>query len=384
MNCRNDAEREAALAVDLDIRLPGGRPRPLLEEEAHRLAAACAARVDAALLGQLSTDVVARDMDQVRAALGEQRISFLGGSYGTLLGATYATLFPHRVLYMVLDAPLHPTLWLQDPLGAVVEQTVAAEAVLNRYFATCVAEGAACPFGAGKPAEAFDALVTSLEHRPLQIPAVAGAPAAQVDGVALLGAARTAVFEPKLWPMLTAVLLAAQRGDGLPAHQLGGALVREPDGSPNGLAESNAAVNCLDRQFPTDRAAYDDNAQRLQALAPRFGNTAGYVYLACAVWPVQNPDRYLGPLTGAGAPPVLVIGGREDSQTPYPWAEAMARTLESSVLLTRDGPGHGSWGSGPCVDGAIERYLTTGETPPTGSVCPREPAPTASPTVLGR
>lgn len=74
-----------------------------------------------------------------------------------------------------------------------------------------------------------------------------------------------------------------------------------------------------------------------------------------------------------------MIGGREDSQTPYPWAEAMAATLESGVLLTRDGVGHGSWGSGPCVDGAIERYLTEGETPAEGTTCAQEPAPTTSP-----
>jgi hypothetical protein len=102
------------------------------------------------------------------------------------------------------------------------------------------------------------------------------------------------------------------------------------------------------------------------------------VSLPCAFWPAQNPDRFLGPYTAAGAPPILVIGGREDSQTPYPWAQAMAQTLERGVLLTRDGIGHGSYGTAvPCIDDAVDHYLTTGQTPAPGTVCPEEPATTA-------
>jgi pimeloyl-ACP methyl ester carboxylesterase len=317
-------------------------------------------------------------MDLVRAAMGEERISFLGTSYGTLLGATYATMFPERVQRMVLDAPIDPELWRRDPLAATAQQAVSGERVLNSWFATCRAEGPACAFGDGRPEEAFDALIARLETQPL--PVAAGA----LDGATALLAARTAVFDRRLWPMLTAALVAAEHGDGTALHALANLLVREPDGTPNGLAEANLAVNCLDRDVPADLAAHDANAAEISALAPRFGGISSYVMLTCAVWPAANPDRYLEPLTGAGAPPILMVGGREDSQTPYPWAEAMTAALEPAVLLTREGVGHGSYRtSGPCVDTAVDQYLLDGSLPAPATVCPQEPPATTVPPLPG-
>jgi pimeloyl-ACP methyl ester carboxylesterase len=384
VECLTDAQREANIALDYDPDQAGGLPRPQLLAEAHELATGCGEGVDPQLLGQLSTAEVARDMDLVRAALGEERISYFGLSYGTLLGATYATLFPERVRHMVLDAPVHPVRWQQDPLGATVDQARTADMVLDRYFATCAAEGAACPFGAGRPAEAFDALVERLEAQPLPVAAAGPVPAGRVDGATAVLAARTAVFDRRLWPLLTAGIVAAEQGDGAPLYALGSALLRDPDGTPNAMGEANFAVNCLDRAVPEDLAAHERNAELLADVAPRFGALSGYLSLACVDWPAENADRYLGPLTAAGAPPILVVGGRLDSQTPYAWAEAMARTLESAVLLTREGVGHGSYGSnGPCIDDAVDRYLTTGATPEPGTVCAQEPPATAAPAALG-
>jgi pimeloyl-ACP methyl ester carboxylesterase len=344
------------------------------------LAQDCADRVDPALLGRMATDDVARDMDLIRAALGEEEISYLGVSYGTLLGATYATLFPQRVRSMVLDAPLDPVRWQQDPLGATAEQTASAERLLQAWFATCRAEGPACPFGDGRPAEAFDALVARLEAAPLEVPPAGPVPAARVDGATVLLAARVAMFRPVVWPVLTAGLVDAENGDGALLNGLATGFIREPDGTPSGFAEANVAVNCLDRAVPSDPAAHSRNAERMAAESPRFGPLTGYSSLACAFWPAQNTDRYLGPYTAAGAPPILVIGGREDSQTPYPWAQAMAQILQTGVLLTRDGIGHGSYGtSGPCINEALDRYLITGQTPAPGTVCPQEPPPTTAP-----
>jgi pimeloyl-ACP methyl ester carboxylesterase len=118
VRCLTDEQREAALAVDYDPTIPGGRPLPELQEQARTLAQGCAANVDPGLLAEMDTYSVAADMDLVRAGLGEERLSYLGLSYGTLLGATYATLFPDRVERMVLDAPVDPVLWRDDPLQA--------------------------------------------------------------------------------------------------------------------------------------------------------------------------------------------------------------------------------------------------------------------------
>src|SRR5918998_4713225 len=199
VRCLTDAQREEALDTDLDPDLPGGQDRAAVLAATRELTEGCAARNDVALLSQLATDDVARDMDLLRSALGEQQISYFGVSYGTLLGATYATLFPERVQHMVLDSPVHPTSWQQQPLRALTEQAASGEQVLGAYFAACVEAGPDCPFGAGRPAEAFDALVDRLEATPLVVPATENTPAGRVDGATLAAAARVAVFDRGLW-----------------------------------------------------------------------------------------------------------------------------------------------------------------------------------------
>ncbi len=384
IRCLSDAQREEDLAADLDPTLTGGLPREVLDAEARELAEGCAEGVDPALLANMATDDVARDMDLVRTGLGEEQISYLGTSYGTLLGATYATLFPDRVRHMVLDAPVHPVRWQQDPLAATAEQAAGGERMLDLWFATCRDEGAACPFGDGDPQAAFDALVAQLEAAPLDVPSAPGVAGGRVDGATALLAARTAMFARTLWPALTAGLLSAQNGDGSVLLALSQLLSREPDGTPAGFLEANMAVNCLDRAVPADVDEHERNAAEIAAANPRFGDLSGMILLSCTEWPASNPDRFTGPLTAAGAPPILVVGGREDSQTPYPWAQAMAESLEGGVLLTREGVGHGSYRtSGPCVDGAVDRYLIDGEVPSPGTVCAQEPAATTNPEGLG-
>ena len=101
--------------------------------------------------------------------------------------------------------------------------------------------------------------------------------------------------------------------------------------------------------------------------------------MPCAGWPVQNPDRFSEPLTAAGAGPILVVGGREDSQTPYPWSQALADGFEDGHLLTREGVGHGSYrASGPCIDAAVDAFLLAGELPADGTSCPQEPPATTA------
>jgi pimeloyl-ACP methyl ester carboxylesterase len=372
VRCLTDDQRRESLVVDNDPDVVGGRPLPELRADAAELAAGCLAHQDADYLASLSTDVVAQDMDRVRAALGEERLTYLGASYGTLLGATYATLFPQHVRQMVLDAPMDPDLWRTDPMAASTEQAVSGEQNLDRYLATCRAEGpAVCPFGAGNPEAAFDALIDRLETQPL----------GTLDGYWALTSARAAVFDRNLWPVLTAGLMAAEQGDGTLLWTLATAMVVDPEtGTPNALTEANLAVNCLDRAVPTDLAAHTAQAEEAAAQTNRFRAMAGYTFLACADWPVRNTDRYTEPLTGAGAPPILVVGGREDSQTPYPWARAMVAGLDDAVLLTREGVGHGSYRtSGPCVDRAVDGTLIDGVLPADGTVCGQEPPATAAP-----
>jgi hypothetical protein len=218
-----------------------------------------------------------------------------------------------------------------------------------------------------------------LEAQPLEVPASPAGAAGSLDGADALLAARTAVFDRRLWPLLTAGLLAAQSGDGSVLLSLSQALVREPDGTPNGLTEANLAVNCLDRAVPTDPAAHAANAAEIVAAAPRFGALSSNVMLGCVDWPAANPDRFTEPLTARGAGPILVVGGREDSQTPYPWAEALTAGLDEGHLLTREGVGHGSYrASGPCIDTAVDAHLLTDALPAPGTTCAQEPPATTA------
>ncbi|ANY10129.1 proteinase [Pseudonocardia sp. HH130630-07] len=381
VRCLTDEQRAARAADDLDPAVPGGKPLPELQADAAEFAAGCAAHQSPQFLASLSTDNVARDMDQVRAAIGEEQITFYGVSYGTVVGPTYATLFPDRVRQMVIDAPVDTELWRTDPLALLDDVDRANEATLAAWFDTCRAEGvAACPFGAGDPEAAFDALVARLEANPLQVPPVEGlTPGGTLDGAVAIEAVRSGAGARFLWPTLTAGLTSAEQGDGTLLHFLVTLVSVSPFGAPLAThQESHNAVRCMDWQTPTDIAAHTTAATRITERGGRMGYRAAYSALNCAQWPVRNEDRIAEPLTGAGAPPILVVGGRVDPVSPHHWAEAMAGRLESAVLLTREGVGHGSYRtSGGCVDAAVDATLIDGNLPADGTVCtPDDPGTT--------
>ncbi len=380
VRCFSDEEREENLVQD-GSGSPFGLTTPEERQDAldtgRMYAQACGERNDPEFLRQLSTENVARDMDLVRAALGEEQISYLGYSYGTFLGATYATLFPERLRATVLDSPADPQQWVDRPLIDNVEQAAGAEEVLNLYFGACDDAGDACPFGDGDAAAAFDTLLQGLEDEPIEVEASEDVPEGTVDGAVLLDAAQLASSSARNWPDLTAALLLAQGGDGEVLLQIALSQSYEEDGSPDDLSESFHAVSCMDLSYPDDDAAYDEQAAQLAEAAPRLGPSRAY-NTACANWPVEPASRFTGPFTGEGAAPTLVVGSRHDPNTPYQWSERFVSQLSSARLLTADTVGHGVYGSlSPCVDAAVNRYLIRGELPEEGTVCAQEPAPTA-------
>jgi pimeloyl-ACP methyl ester carboxylesterase len=381
VRCLTDEQRAAAAGTESDPAVPGGKPLPELLADATTFTDGCAAHQSIELLASLSTDNVARDMDQVRAALGEDRITYYGISYGTVVGPVYATLFPHRVRQMVLDAPVDTGLWFGDPLAFLDEVAVASERTLDAWFETCRTEGTAvCPFGRGDPEGAFDALVVALEAQPLQVAPVEGVtPGGTLDGAMALEAARGLAGDQATWPALTSALLGAQNGDGRLLHFLWTGITVSPFGVPTATHEVHTAVRCADWRTPTDVAAHTAAATEVVAKAERIGTRAAYSALNCALWPAPNDDRGTEALTGAGAPTVLVVGGRLDPVTPHHWAESMVQTLDSAVLLTREGVGHGSYGTVACVDAAVDATLVDGVLPADGTVCDREQRATADP-----
>ncbi|MCP2267118.1 alpha/beta hydrolase fold [Promicromonospora thailandica] len=380
VRCLTDEQRAAQAAEDRDPTIPGGKRFGRLLTDARTFTHGCLDHQSRTFLASLSTDNVARDLDQVRAALGEEQITFYGASYGTVVGPVYATLFPERVRQMVIDGPVDTDLWQNDPLRLLDDVEVSNERTLDAWFETCRAEGTAvCSFGDGDPEAAFDALVRQLEKRPLQVQPVDGlTPGGPLDGAAALEGVRAAAGNQALWPLLTAGLIGAEQGNGTLLHAMVSSVTVAPFGGPFAtLQEPHTAVRCADWPEVDRLSDHHRAARTIAERHDRLGGRAAYSALSCALWPVDNRDRFTDVLDGAGAPPVLVVGGRLDNVSPHHWAEAMAERLDDAVLLTREGVGHTSYGtSGPCVDDAVDAVLIDGILPEDGTVCDVPPATT--------
>ena len=383
VRCLTDEQRADQAVEDRDPNVPGGKRFGRLLADARTFTDGCLDHQSPEFLASLSTDNVVRDLDQVRAALREDQITFYGASYGTVVGAMYATLFPERVRQMVIDAPVDTSLWLNDPLRLLDEVAVSNEETLDAWFETCRAEGAdVCPFGDGDPEAALDTLIAELEAEPLEVPPTEGVtPGGTLDGAMALESVRLAAGHRSLWPLLTAGLTAAQQGDGTPLHFLLAQATVAPFGAPFAtLQEPHTGVRCADWPALDKLSEHHAAAKRITAREDRLGSRAAYSALNCALWPVENEDRFTGELTGAGAPPILVVGGRLDNVSPYHWAQAMTERLEGAVLLTREGVAHTSYRtSGPCIDDAVDAALIDGVLPAAGTVCDVPPATTRPP-----
>ncbi|KOT32865.1 proteinase [Streptomyces caelestis] len=383
VRCLTDEQRADAAGTGFDPAVPGGKPLPQLLSDAAAFTDGCVTHQSKKFLASLSTDNVARDIDQVRSALGEDEITYYGLSYGTVVGPMYATLFPHRVRQMVLDAPVDTNLWFGDSLPFLNDVAVASERTLDAWFETCRTEGTAvCPFGAGDPQAAFDTLIDTLEAKPLKIAPLEGVtPGGRLDGAMALEATRALAGDQHTWPLLTSALLAAQGGNGTPLYTLWSSVTVSPFPVPTAMFEAHTAVRCADWRTPAGIAAHKAAAAKAVTEAERIGTRAAYSALNCARWPAPNKDRVTKPLTGADAPPALVVAGRLDPVTPHHWAENMTRTLDSAVLLTREGVGHGSYGANTCVDSAVDAALIHGAHPADGTVCTTDTPATTRPLV---
>jgi pimeloyl-ACP methyl ester carboxylesterase len=299
----------------------------------------------------------ARDLDRIRAALGDQQLTYIGHSYGTLLGATYAAMFPAHVRAMVLDGAIDPALPMTQ---MVVQQAEGFEHALGDFFTWCAAT-ASCPWRpVGDPTTALLALIARVTQAPL--PAGGGqtaGPDEVYDGLlAGLGSQGN-------WPELGAALGQAEAGNG---SLLTSSSNRYENGGSSNGAVAELAVDCLDHPVERNPADYPAMAVAAGSAAPVFGPLLTWGLLACAEWPAL-PTRTVGPASDTGAPPILVVGTTGDPVTPYKWAVALAQQLDHGDLLTWQGESHVASFSSACVRAAEQAYLLNGALPPTGTVC---------------
>ncbi|HLH68821.1 MAG TPA: alpha/beta hydrolase [Candidatus Dormibacteraeota bacterium] len=335
----------------------------LLVSQAQALARACARR-DGALLDHVSSADVARDMDILRAALGQQRLIYYGASYGTFLGTVYEELFPGRVQEMVLDSALDPAL---DSGQEDLQQAQSFDHLLGLFLAWCVAQPN-CALGSTEAAAQarLDGLLGQVAQQPLP-----GQGGRLVGTGPFLTALAAAMYSPASgFPVLNAALGLALGGNGALLLALADALNgRGPNGHYSNLIEANYAVNCVDRPHPTSVPALAAEAGQAPTVAPVFGAAIVWGDLPCVFWPAK-PELRPGPASPSRAP-ILVVATRNDPATPYQWAVSLARELGDARLLTFAGEGHVAFGRGdPCVDNAVVAYLTTAALPAPGTTCP--------------
>lgn len=319
----------------------------------------------AAELPYVGTVNAARDMDVLRAALGDKKLTYYGASYGTYLGAFYAEQFPKNVRALVLDGAVDPTLSSTDML---IEQAKGFETALRAFADDCVKAGF-CRFG--DSVDAVLATVSSFLAKTDKTPLKNSKDSRKVtESLAVMGIAR-ALYVKEFWPVLRQALTQAiQNSDGTALLALADEMVeREPDGTYSNQTDANMAINCVDKPNPPDATTYGKSAAEAKKVAPRFGPFVVWGGLPCVYWPVQTEQRPK-PIAAKGAAPIVVIGTTRDPATPYKWAQNLADQLSSGVLLTFDGDGHTAYLQGNhCITEATNDYLITTDPPKDGTTC---------------
>jgi pimeloyl-ACP methyl ester carboxylesterase len=339
LDCTTDAEDKAF--TNLTFVRPETADRQQLTREAREFGRRCEQR-NPDVLPYLSTANTARDLDLLRQAVGDDRLTYIGISHGTHIGATYSSLFPDKVRAMVADSPIDADAWANRPREMQRERIASFENSLSRFFAGCLAAGDRCDFGGDDPQEAFDALVERLNVAPL--PAPSSGSKTPVNGDDLLAYTAEALYSMSDWQELAAGLVQAEAGDGsLLRDLLDAELGRGPDGSlpPSGVL---VATTAQDWRYDRRPQSYLDEGYHADAYSPHFFYLSqGYEDLGYPTWPASQHDNYTGPWTHpAAATPALVIGVKHDPATPYVFAERYTDQLGNAQLITYDADGHGA------------------------------------------
>jgi pimeloyl-ACP methyl ester carboxylesterase len=319
-------------------------------------------------LAEVGTRNVARDLDRIRAALGERRLDFLGYSYGTVLGAVYAQEFPNRVGAMVLDSAVNLSATAADEQRG---NAAGFEHALDEFLADCAAHAGCAFHSGGQPRAALERLRDRFEGG-LTLPSADNRRVGQSElYVALLAA----LYSRDDWSTLAQALRDATRGDGSDIAFINDAYTgRRSDGTYNNEQEAIGIINCDDRPdarptFAQFTATFDDFVTRY----PFFGRLLAGSPTGCDPrLPRPAPGETLGDVRAPHAPPIVIIGTTHDPATPYAGALDLATRIAHSRLLTFDSTEHGSFGKGiACIDDAVDRYFVSRQLPRRGAHCSR-------------
>ena len=315
------------------------------------------------LLEFVDTLSTVRDLDLLRHLVGDEQLSYLGYSYGTLIGALYIDTFPEKVGRMVLDGPVDPG---ASQFDLVVNQHRGFEEALEAYLVECDLTNS-CPFAGSleQRLRGVSDLYDELEQNPLR-----HADGRLIDDGMLRTAMVTTLYAQSSWPFLTRMFEELQEGVTDTAIFLVDFYYdREGGVYQNNSMEAFIAINCLDYPVESDPAVLEAQADQLREAAPYTARPSGDGDLVCMNWPYP-PKLNKGPVRGEGANPVVILGTTGDPATPYNWSVSLNEQLENSVLLTLVGEGHLAYDERvTCINDPVDTYFVTGDLPEDGITC---------------
>lgn len=376
LRCFADAQEQAAFWGDQPaFPYTGEQEQPYLRV-ATEYAQRCAQR-NGDRLDHLSTVDVARDLDRLRETVGDQRLTYIGYSYGSYLGQVYANLFPQRVRALALDGVLDPETWANQSPRMLADAALGGEQSLDAFASACAAAGTACAFASGDTAaevrQRLDAILEPIKQHPL--PAPNADPPGELPYDLANGAYLVSMYDTFFWPLFAAGLAQAETGDGSILLDFI-RLFLVPPGVYDNSFDTWSGVFCTDGTFPRDPQLWPPMVRLSERIAPTFSRYWFYGTPQCATWGGHAPDRYAGPWDRPTAAPILMLNTLADPATPYAGAVRAQRRMADARLVTVDGWGHTSLGHpSACARQVLDRYLVDGVAPANGLHC----APDAGP-----
>jgi pimeloyl-ACP methyl ester carboxylesterase len=357
IKCISDTDQDASFAAP---------PDPVSQAQFDAIAAlnkkiaeGCGAKYGDQL-PLFSTEQAAKDMDALRQAVGDPKMSYLGYSYGTMLGATYAQLYPTNIRAMVLDGAVDPK---QSYVEGSESQAKGFERAFTNFSNWCKQNTDKCPIAPDARKAVTDAM-TAADKSP-----VASADGRKATSGWIFVAVISSLYTESGWPALATAVANLKTGNAKGIFTLADQYTeRKPDGSYTNLFDANLAVNCAD----TKDAPSVDEVRRLQGewrtKYPLFGAALAVGMLPCTFWAGDRDPYPAG--AAQGAPPIVVVGTTGDPATPYENTADLASMLGVGHVLTWEGEGHTAYPSTPCIVQAVDQYLIALQVPPEGKRCP--------------
>jgi pimeloyl-ACP methyl ester carboxylesterase len=326
----------------------------------EKIADGCEKKYGAAQLATFATAQAAKDMDAIRTAVGDDKLNYLGFSYGTLLGATYAQDFPTKIRAMVLDGAVDPQ---QNFVEGSESQAKGFERAFTNFTNWCKANTADCPIAPDARKAVTDALKAA-DTKPVK-----GADGRNATSGWIFVAVVSSLYTETGWTALAKAIADLKQGDASGVFELADQYAeRKPDGTYSNLFDANLAVNCSDTKDAPTVAEVRRLQSEWRAKYPLFGGSLAIGMLACAVWKGDRDPYPVGAATGA--PPIVVVGTTGDPATPYENTADLASMLGTGQVLTWEGEGHTAYPSTPCIVQAVDGYLIDLKVPQKNLRCP--------------